>query len=63
MADLRKKPCTPAPNQTIDETKSVKTNRRPVAGADHGRRTRQALGRLDEMVKAWEAKFGGVKTE
>jgi hypothetical protein len=25
--------------------------------------TQEALGRLDEMVKAWEAKFGGVKTE
>jgi hypothetical protein len=25
--------------------------------------TRQALDRLDEIVKAWEAKFGGVKTE
>jgi hypothetical protein len=31
--------------------------------AKQAKNTQQALGRLDEIVKAWEAKFGGVKTE
>ena len=36
---------------------------RTKSTAKQAKNTQQALGRLDEIVKAWEAKFGGVKTE
>jgi hypothetical protein len=36
---------------------------RTKSTAKRARNTQQALGRLDQVVKAWEAKFGGVKTE